>query len=173
MYIIVRFFRTVKKSNVISTKKSYFLHFAQKGAIRLDILDRIIELLRDDDQKKLTDYLHLKKTAFTDWKSGRSNSYRKYLIEIAEFFGVSIDYLVYGNNHFSSNIKNSTIGAIGNHSTGTISITNDTSDKEKPSPDDEMVKEIARILNELPIKERTKLLSMIYDFEEDYKKNSK
>ncbi|GEM_PF-420806 len=139
----------------------------------MDILDRIIELLGDDDQKKLTDYLHLKKTAFTDWKSGRSNSYRKYLIEIAEFFGVSIDYLVYGNNHFSSNIKNSTIGAIGNHSTGTISITNDTSDKEKPSPDDEMVKEIARILNELPIKERTKLLSMIYDFEEDYKKNSK
>ena len=71
----------------------------------MDILDRIIELLGDDDQKKLTDYLHLKKTAFTDWKSGRSNSYRKYLIEIAEFFGVSIDYLVYGNNHFSSNIK--------------------------------------------------------------------
>lgn len=139
----------------------------------MDILDRIIELLGDDDQKKLTDYLHLKKTAFTDWKSGRSNSYRKYLIEIAEFFGVSIDYLVYGNNHFSSNIKNSTIGAIGNHSTGTISITNDTSDKGKSFPDDEMVKEIARILNELPIKERTKLLSMIYDFEENHQKNSK
>ena len=62
----------------------------------MDILDRIIELLGDDDQKKLTDYLHLKKTAFTDWKSGRSNSYRKYLIEIAEFFGVSIDYLEIG-----------------------------------------------------------------------------
>ena len=60
----------------------------------MSILDRIVELLGEQDQKKLTDYLHLKKSAFTDWKSGKSNSYRKYLIEISEFFGVSIDYLV-------------------------------------------------------------------------------
>lgn len=37
------------------------------------------------------------------------------------------------------------------------------------APDDELVKEVARILNDLPLKERTKLLTLIYDFEENYK----
>ena len=106
----------------------------------MSILDRIVELLGEQDQKKLTDYLHLKKSAFTDWKSGKSNSYRKYLIEISEFFGVSIDYLVYGNDAPVQNITNSAIGAMG------------------------------EILKSLPLKERSKLLNMIYDFEESYKK---
>jgi len=69
----------------------------------LEILNRIISLLGERDQKELTDFLNLKKTAFTDWKSGKSNSYRKYLIEIAAFFNVSLDYLVYGKENNSSN----------------------------------------------------------------------
>lgn len=71
----------------------------KKGVFDLEILNRIISLLGTRDQKELTDFLNLKKTAFTDWKSGKSNSYRKYLIEIAEFFNVSLDYLVYGKEN--------------------------------------------------------------------------
>ena len=62
----------------------------------MDILDRISLLLGNREQKELTNYLGLKSAAFSEWKSGKSKSYRKYLIEISEFFGVSIDYLVYG-----------------------------------------------------------------------------
>lgn len=64
--------------------------------MNLDILDRITVLLDGKDQKELTEYLGLKNVAFSEWKSGKSKSYRKYLIEIANFFNVSIDYLVYG-----------------------------------------------------------------------------
>lgn len=74
----------------------------------MGILDRIISLLGNTDQKQLTDYLGLKKTAFTDWKSGKSNSYRKYLVEIADYFHVSLDYLVYGKentNNISDDAK--------------------------------------------------------------------
>ena len=53
-------------------------------------------LMGSRDQKELTKYLQLNAVAFSDWKSGKSNSYKKYLIEIAKFFNVSIDYLVYG-----------------------------------------------------------------------------
>jgi len=53
-------------------------------------------LLGNREQKELTNYLKLNNVAFSEWKSGKSKSYRKYLIEIAEFFNVSIDYLVYG-----------------------------------------------------------------------------
>ena len=69
---------------------------------KLDILDRIIMLMGSRDQKELTKYLQLNAVAFSDWKSGKSNSYKKYLIEIAKFFNVSIDYLVYGNTPDSS-----------------------------------------------------------------------
>lgn len=62
----------------------------------MDILDRISSLLGNREQKELTEYLKLKNSAFSDWKTGKSKSYKKYLIEISEFFNVSIDYLVYG-----------------------------------------------------------------------------
>lgn len=64
--------------------------------MNLEIINRILELLGDREQRELTSYLGLKAFAFSEWKSGKSKSYRKYLIEIAEFFNVSIDYLVYG-----------------------------------------------------------------------------
>lgn len=67
----------------------------------MDILDRINNLMRNREQQELTDYLGLKKTAYSDWKSGKSNSYRKYLIEIAEFFDISLDFLVYGKEKSS------------------------------------------------------------------------
>lgn len=34
------------------------------------------------------------KNTFTNWKSCRNTSYKKYLPEIAEFLGVSVDYLL-------------------------------------------------------------------------------
>lgn len=69
----------------------------------MDILDRICKLLGNRKQQELTDYLDLKKTAFSDWKSGKSNSYRRYLIEIADFFDVSLDYLVFGKEKEQAN----------------------------------------------------------------------
>ena len=62
----------------------------------MDILNRIKEMLmvQHKTQKELCDYLGLKQTAFSDWKQGRSKSYTKYLPQIAEFFGCSVDYLL-------------------------------------------------------------------------------
>ena len=62
----------------------------------LSVLDKIIALLKEQGkkQKDLTDYLGITKNVFTDWKSGRINSYTKYLPQIADFFGVSVDCLL-------------------------------------------------------------------------------
>lgn len=59
-------------------------------------LDNIIALLKlqNKKQKDLTDYLGISKNTFTDWKAGRMKSYQRYLPEIAEFFGVSVDCLL-------------------------------------------------------------------------------
>lgn len=57
---------------------------------------KITMLLKEQGktQKELTDYLGITKNAFTDWKSGRIKSYTKHLDKIAEFFNVSVDYLL-------------------------------------------------------------------------------
>ena len=62
----------------------------------MDILNNIILLLKEGNKKQidLTNHLGITKNIFTDWKAGRNNSYMKYLPQIAEFFGVSVDYLI-------------------------------------------------------------------------------
>lgn len=59
-------------------------------------LDKILNLLKEQNksQKQLMDFLGLGKTAFTGWKSGINQSYKKHIDKIAEFLGVSTDYLL-------------------------------------------------------------------------------
>ena len=61
----------------------------------MSTIDIISSLLAEQGkkQKDLTDYLGLDNTTFSQWKIGKSKSYRKYLKEIASFFNVSVDYL--------------------------------------------------------------------------------
>ena len=60
------------------------------------VLQTICNLLKERNlqQKDLCDALHLKNKSFTEWKAGRSTSYMKKLPEIADYFGVSVSYLL-------------------------------------------------------------------------------
>ena len=58
--------------------------------------DTILVILKRKNfkQKDLTDYLGLTKNTFTNWKAGRSESWKKYLPQISEFLGVTVDELL-------------------------------------------------------------------------------
>lgn len=60
------------------------------------MLNKITSLLKEQKrtQKELCTFLGLNQVAFSEWKSGKSKSYTKYLPQIAEFFGCSVDYLL-------------------------------------------------------------------------------
>ena len=62
----------------------------------MNTLEKIIHLLANQNkkQKDLTDYLGVTKNTFTNWKLGVSYSYKKHIDKIAEFLGVSTDYLL-------------------------------------------------------------------------------
>lgn len=62
----------------------------------MEVLTKILMLLNKShmQQKELSNYLGLSKNTMTGWKNGNNNSYMKYLPQIAEFFGVSVDYLL-------------------------------------------------------------------------------
>ena len=72
----------------------------------MSIIDKICTLIKDQGKKQidLTNYLGVSKNVFTDWKAGRNYSYKKHLPQIAEFLGVSVDYLV-GNEEQNDNEK--------------------------------------------------------------------
>lgn len=58
-------------------------------------LNRILETMREHHgtQKALADFLGISGNNITDWKSGRNKSYRLYLPQISEYYGVSLDWL--------------------------------------------------------------------------------
>lgn len=62
----------------------------------MDTLQKIIFLMseKECDNKKLASALGLDRQVVTDWKAGRSKSYRKYIYQIADYFGVAVDYLL-------------------------------------------------------------------------------
>ena len=62
----------------------------------MEVLNKILSLLEEKkfDQRDLSDYLGLSKNTMTGWKNGNNKSYMKHLPKIAEFFGVSVDYLL-------------------------------------------------------------------------------
>lgn len=62
----------------------------------MDTLNRIIDLmkLKNCDNQMLASALGLNRQVVTDWKAGRSKSYMKYLPQIADYFGVTVDYLL-------------------------------------------------------------------------------
>jgi transcriptional regulator with XRE-family HTH domain len=59
------------------------------------ILERILNELKKQGKRQyeLTDYLNLNHNSFGNWKSGLNKSYLKYLYQIAEFLGVSVEYI--------------------------------------------------------------------------------
>ena len=62
----------------------------------MDILNKILRLMFEKGipQKQLADYLGLKNYQISEWKSGKTKSYMKYIGEIASFLGVSVDFLL-------------------------------------------------------------------------------
>ena len=92
----------VKIADYFNVPKDYFLgkmelDFPEKENVMfLCILDRIIKTMKEKgvSQKQLCEYIGVSKQAFTEWKGGRNESYKKYLPQIAEFLNCSVDYLL-------------------------------------------------------------------------------
>lgn len=58
--------------------------------------EKILSLIQERgiEQQKLAAHLGINKQTISDWKSGKTKSYTKYIDKIAEFFNVSTDYLL-------------------------------------------------------------------------------
>lgn len=64
-----------------------------------DVVSRILSAAKEKgiDQKTLAQRAGIRQQSITDWKKGLTTSYTKYLPELAEVLGVSVDYLLTGD----------------------------------------------------------------------------
>lgn len=60
------------------------------------LLERIVECIgpKHGAKKELAEHLGIHPNVITNWLNGRNKSYRRYVNEIASFYGVSSDYLL-------------------------------------------------------------------------------
>lgn len=60
------------------------------------VLQRILECIgnKHGEAKKLALYLGIHPNVITNWKNGTNKSYKKHINQIADYFGVSVSYLL-------------------------------------------------------------------------------
>lgn len=62
---------------------------------------RILRQSRDYTQQQVSSYLHMERAAYANYESGKRIPSYRYIVRIADFYGVRVDYLVRDN--FSGN----------------------------------------------------------------------
>lgn len=131
----------------------------------MGISQRIFEIMfkKGLSQKELSQYTKIPTSTISTWKKRNTAPDADYIPLIAEFLGVSIEYLFTGeensayNNHLGNDniVTNSAIGY------------NATVERK-----DENIEEFQKIIENLTPREKNKLMSMVYEFEENCKKEN-
>lgn len=64
----------------------------------MDTIDRIVKLMENHQMKQadLARIAEARSSSVSDWLNRKSTSYTKYLDKIANYFGVTVDYLMTG-----------------------------------------------------------------------------
>lgn len=130
----------------------------------MNTVEKIMFLLQSKnlEQKDLADFLGVRRQTITDWKSGKTQSYNKYIEKIANYFNVSVDYLLdrtdeangYSISNVDTTINRNQAHIINNN----ISDSNDLYD-------------IQNFLNKLSKTDKLRAIADILDLlEEKYKK---
>jgi len=126
------------------------------------LIDNILRLMRERNIKavQLTSELGIHKSAISEWKNGRLKPSFEAIVKIADYFNVSVDYLIgRTENILASNITNSAV-AQGNNSKAI-----NGNEAEKAHTAEEM--KLLEIFNMLDAKKRHKLMGVAFELEEE------
>lgn len=83
----------IKISEYFGVSVDYLLGRSTNNMCTLDRMQALLKV-QNKTQKELCDYLGITKGTYSNWKNGLSESYKSFILEIADFFGVSTDYLL-------------------------------------------------------------------------------
>ncbi len=126
----------------------------------MTISERIFYLLERQNkrQAELARILGVRQNTISDWKQNSRNPAAEHLEAIADFFGVSIDYLVTGHEAQHSIVAQGIFGNENSHNVVTINGT--------AAELSEFETELLQIFGELSTRQKNSLLSYAYDLKE-------
>lgn len=124
---------------------------------------KLLRVKKGMSQEALASEMHVHQTAVSQWENGRANPDTQTSKNLAEFFNVTIDYLLGQSEdnsgiYYANNIKGS------NFVQGNGSVTIDG--KSEISKEEA---EILRIYNDLDVRGRNKLLNFAFELEDESK----
>ena len=130
----------------------------------MTINGRVFQLLADQKrkQKELADYIEVNERNVSTWKDRGSDPPARLCYKIAEFFGVSVEWLLTGEEHpVTSFVNNGSVTGTMGHQHGAVIIRNGG---ERVLSEE--CAELVRIYESLGVKKRMHLLSLAFEVEE-------
>lgn len=125
----------------------------------MTISQRIFQLLNEQNktQKDLSKYTGISTSTISAWNTRGTNPSAETLKSISEFFGVSLEYLITGEESQNNTINTGNIQ--GNHNAN-INI------NAEKNCDSEVI-EIAELIKELPLTKRAEIIVMIDEMKKE------
>jgi len=124
---------------------------------------KILRVEKNLSQGELAKQVNVSQTAVSQWEIGKTNPDKNSTNLLADFFGVSVDYLLgrtdeRTSTYYASNIHGSTFV----QSNGSVNISGDVVTSKEEA-------EILRVYRSLDVRGRSKLMRAIFDLEDEAK----
>lgn len=128
----------------------------------MTVSERIFYLLQKQGKRQsdLARALRVRPTTVSEWKNGRREPSSVHYIQLAEYFGVSLDYLIAGRDPPAAVPIQQIIGNSNSHNVVTIASDNIV---------DEWSRELLKVCAPFDIRRKTALLTYAYSLEKEMK----
>lgn len=129
----------------------------------MTVSERIFDLLKKQGKKQcdLARALNVRPTTVSEWKTGKREPSAVFYAKIAEYFGVSLDYLITGRPPRDAPVQQ-IIGDNNSYNVATVS--GDVADSLS-----EWDRELLNVCATFDIRRKTALLSFAYNLEKEMK----
>ena len=122
---------------------------------------RTMRIQKHLSQKALAENLFISQQTVCKWETGKTTPTPEMIAKLADYFGVSTDYLLKVDD---SSINTGISQIIGNHSNGNV--------QNASTCMTSIEQEILKIVRTLPMRSQNKLLSYAYELSDDAKKTA-
>jgi len=122
----------------------------------MNTVEKIIFLIqqRGIEQKQFANDIGISQQAISEWKSGKTQSYKKHINKIAEYFNVSTDYLLSDSYDFPNSYSNNTISHSKNIAFGENSTINES---------DELLSKFIKEFKQLEFNDMVKAMNYVVE----------
>lgn len=132
----------------------------------MTIAERIIDLAKQQKKRQsdIARFLGVRATTVSEWYKGKHDISASYYPKLAEYFGVSLDYLITGNEPRGAPAAAPLQQIIGNNNSHNTAIAGDMCDGLSA-----LDIELLKVVSGFGIREKTEVLHFAYQIEKEIK----